>query len=135
MSPVVLIVEDDTFLARLLTAKLSQEPGITLELARDGEEALRLIRTHQPSLIVLDLMIPKKSGFEVLRELRQDQKTASLPVLIISNLGSQEDIQQARELGVVDYFVKTTVTVSELIEKIRGELEKRLGPPHSTDSE
>jgi CheY-like chemotaxis protein len=87
-------------------------------VARDGEEALRLARAEAPDLILLDLIMPKLTGFEVLRALKQDPAAASVPVIVLSNLGQQRDVQEAMEGGAVAYFVKASLSLEELTRRI-----------------
>lgn len=121
----VLLVEDDSFLSSLLKNRLQKE-GLEVVLAKDGEEALNLLKTSQPDLILLDIILPKKSGFEVMVEIRNDPQMQSreLPIIIISNLGQPEDISKGQELGAIEYFVKAKTSIDELIQNIKNFLEK-----------
>lgn len=115
----VLLVEDDQFLSSILKNRLSKE-GVEVVSARDGEEALSLLRQGtMPDLMLLDIILPKKSGFEVLQELRDDPSIKEPPVIIISNLGQPEDIARGKELGSVEYFVKAKTSIDDLISKIK----------------
>ena len=95
-------------------------------LAKDGEEALGFLKSSKPDLILLDLILPKKSGFEVMEEMRNDPQMPSqeLPIIIISNLGQPEDISRGQELGAIEYFVKAKTSIDELVEKIKSFLKK-----------
>ena len=121
----VLLVEDDPFLSSLLKNRLQKE-GLEVTLARDGEEALNSLKSGKPDLILLDLILPKKSGFEVMEEMRSDPQMQfqELPIIIISNLGQPEDISRGQALGAIEYFVKAKTSIDELVEKIKGFLEK-----------
>jgi len=121
----ILLVEDDIFLSALLKNRLLKE-GFEVNLARDGEEALSLLKATKPDLILLDLILPKKSGFEVMEEIRQDPQMQGqeLPIIIISNLGQPEDVSRGQELGAIEYFVKAKTSIDELVEKIKIFLEK-----------
>ena len=121
----VLLVEDDPFLSSLLKNRLQKE-GIEITLAEDGEEALNFLKSTKPDLILLDLILPKKSGFEVMEEIRSDPQMQSqeMPIIIISNLGQPEDISRGEELGAIEYFVKAKTSIDELVEKIKSFLEK-----------
>ncbi len=123
--PKVLLVEDDPFLSSLLKNRLKKEQ-LEVILAKDGEEALNLLKTSQPDLILLDIILPKKSGFEVMVEIRNDPQMQSreLPIIIISNLGQPEDISKGQELGAIEYFVKAKTSIDELIQNIKNFLEK-----------
>lgn len=114
----ILIVEDDKFLRELLTRKLRQEGFEVLE-AIDGQEATELIKNKKPALILLDLILPGKDGFEVLSEIKKEPETKEIPVLILSNLGQREEIEKGLKLGALDYFVKAHTSPGEIVEKIR----------------
>jgi len=118
----ILLVEDDRILRRAVETTLRRH-GFNVVAADDGEKALRLAKTEVPRLVLLDLIIPKVQGFEVLRRLKQNPKTASIPVLILSNLGQESDVKQAMDLGAVDYLVKANLSLDQLVKKV-GELLK-----------
>jgi len=119
----ILLVEDDQFLSNLLKVRLQRE-NIEVILARDGEEALKRLADSRPALILLDLILPKKSGFEVLEKISTDPQLKDMPVIIISNLGQTSDIQRGKELGAVEYFVKAKISIDDLILKIKEFLTK-----------
>lgn len=116
--PLILLIEDDPFLCNLLKIRLEKE-NFVLEIAKDGEEALKKLTQIQPTLILLDLILPKKSGFEVLEKISTDPQLNNLPVIIISNLGQTSDIQKGKQLGAIEYFVKAKISIDELINKIK----------------
>lgn len=113
----ILIIEDDKFLRELIKRKL-QDTGFEPFTASDGKEGLSLAQTNRPDLILLDLIMPGMDGFEVLSELRKDPSLAELPVIILSNLGQQDDIDKAKKLGAVDFLIKAHFTPNEIIDKI-----------------
>jgi CheY-like chemotaxis protein len=113
----VLLVEDDRFLRRACEASLRQR-GFTVQTAADGEEGLRLARTEAPDIILLDLLMPKLSGLDVLRALRADAATRELPVLVLSNSSRQQDIDEITRLGVVGYFVKADLSLQALGDRV-----------------
>jgi DNA-binding response OmpR family regulator len=115
----VLLVEDDPFLSSLLKNRLLKE-DIEVKHARDGQEALDMLKEYKPDLILLDLILPKKSGFEVMEGIRQDPQLSSAPVIIISNLGQPEDIQKGQELGAIEYFIKAKTSIDDLVGNIKG---------------
>lgn len=117
MAQKILIVEDDPFLSSLLKTRLTRE-GFETVRAADGEQALAMLKEQKPSLMLLDLILPKKSGFEVLEAARADAETKSMPVIIISNLGQDDDIRRGRELGVLDYIVKARISLDDLVKKV-----------------
>ena len=124
--PTILLVEDDPFLSSILQLKLDKENFKTIRAA-DGEEALNLLTEQgiRPDLILLDLILPKKNGFEVLETIRQDPTLEKLPVVIISNLGQPSDIDRGKALGVIDYFVKARLSIEELVNKVKEEIVKK----------
>ncbi|MBP6856023.1 MAG: response regulator [Candidatus Pacebacteria bacterium] len=115
----ILLIEDDPFLSSLLKNRLSKEQ-IDVQHAHDGQEALDILKTTKPDLILLDLILPKKSGFEVMEGVRQDPQLANAPIIIISNLGQTEDIQKGQELGAVEYFIKAKTSIDDLVGNILG---------------
>ena len=118
MKKKVLIIEDDKFLTKEYSNVLRLE-GFDVLLAFDGEEGLKKIREEKPDLILLDLMLPKKEGFRVLEEYKNDPKLRDIPTIIITNLGQKADIEKGISLGVKDYFVKTDTTTEKLRDKIK----------------
>jgi CheY-like chemotaxis protein len=115
----VLLVEDDRFLRRACEVSLRQR-GLTVIPAIDGEEGLRLARTEVPDLILLDLLMPKLPGIEVLRLLKADPATKSIPVLILSNSSRERDMEEVMQLGAVGYWVKSNLSLKELGERVIG---------------
>jgi CheY-like chemotaxis protein len=117
----VLIVEDDRFLRRAAEAKLKQG-GFSVLTAADGEEALKVACKERPDLILLDLIMPKMQGFEVLRALKKIDATASIPVIILSNLSQESDRTRCLEAGAVAYFVKANLSLHELVKTVESTL-------------
>ena len=118
MAKKILIVEDDKFLRELISRKLQKEGYMIVE-AVDGEEGEKKIKEEKPDLILLDLILPGIDGFEVLSRIKQDPTLASIPVVILSNLGQKEEIEKGLKLGAVDYLVKAHFTPAEIVEKIK----------------
>jgi DNA-binding response OmpR family regulator len=121
--PTILLVEDDPFLSSVLRLKLEKELFEVIRAA-DGEEALNFLTEQgiKPDLILLDLILPKKNGFEVLETIRQDPLLEKLPVIIISNLGQPSDIERGKALGIIDYFVKARLSIGELVDRVKEEV-------------
>lgn len=116
----VLIVEDDVYMVRAYVMKLEKEDGVKVEVANDGEAASEFVKKNKPvDLVILDLMLPKKSGFDVLKEMKENKLWKSVPVVILSNLGQQEDISRGKELGANDYIIKADNNINEVIKKIK----------------
>lgn len=113
----ILLAEDDRFLRKAATARLRQR-GFTILTAEDGEEALRVARAEAPDLVLLDLIMPKMQGFEVLRALKADPATASIPVMVLSNLGQEHDVARTTEAGAVAYLVKANLSLDELVQRV-----------------
>ena len=113
----VLLVEDDRFLRRACEASLRHR-GFTVIAAADGEEGLRLARTEAPDLILLDLLMPKLSGLDVLRTLKAEPATRGIPVLVLSNSSRQQDVDEITRLGVVGYLVKADLSLQALGERV-----------------
>ncbi len=116
--PLILLVEDDKFIARAYKDGLEQA-GFEVAVAENGAVGMDLVRTQAPRLILLDLIMPEKDGFEVLAELKMDPALKRIPVVILSNLGQSSDIQKAKDLGAVDYLVKADSSMQEVIEKVK----------------
>jgi CheY-like chemotaxis protein len=120
----VLLAEDDRFLRKAAETTLKRQ-GYTVLATADGEEALRVARTDAPDLILLDLIMPKLNGFDVLRALKGDAATAEIPVIILSNLGQDKDVQQAMEAGAAAYFVKADLSLQALVQRVEDALAAR----------
>lgn len=118
----VLLAEDNVLLSKVSMAAL-RRTGLNVVLAIDGEEALLKARAEAPDLILLDVIMPKMQGFEVLERLRADPATASIPVAMLSNLGQAEDVQQALKAGAQAYFIKSELKGNQLAERVTEMLE------------
>lgn len=118
----ILLVEDDPFLSSLLKNRLQKE-GFEVIHARDGEEALTALRTTPVQLALLDIILPKRSGFEVMEEIRTDMQVKlnnpNISIIVISNLGQPEDIRRGKELGAIEYFVKAKTSIDDLVGRIK----------------
>lgn len=114
----IMIVEDDRFLSFLMKARLEKDGFVVLQVF-DGEEAIQLLKTETPSLVILDLIMPKVTGFEVLKMISVTPQLSKVPVVIVSNLAQDSDIEKARELGAKEYFVKVKVSIDDLVQKIQ----------------
>jgi len=114
----ILVVEDEGLLRELMAEKLRFEGFDTIE-ASDGDEGLAVALKERPDLIVLDLLMPKMGGMEVLRHLREDEYGRSIPVIIVSNLSGKEDIAEGAEKGAVEYLIKANFSLDEIVDKIK----------------
>jgi len=115
----IMLVEDDGFLSSLMKTKL-EKSGMSVRLVVDGEQALETLKTFKPNLILLDLILPKKSGFEVLEAIQADPNINQIPVIILSNLGQESDVEKGKQLGAVEYYVKAKTSIDELVNKVSG---------------
>jgi len=118
MAKKILIIEDDKFLRELISQKLLKE-GYDIAEAIDGEDGVRRVKSEQPDLVLLDLILPGIDGFEVLTKVKEDPAIASIPVIILSNLGQKEDVERGLKLGAADYLIKAHFTPGEIIDKIK----------------
>jgi two-component system, OmpR family, phosphate regulon response regulator PhoB len=116
-APSILVIEDDRFLRRACEVSLQQR-GFVVKSATDGEVGLRMVRESIPDLILLDLLMPRVSGIEVLEQLRADPATAGIPVVILSNSSREEDKAHASRLGAVGYYVKANLSLRTLGEEV-----------------
>lgn len=114
----ILIIEDDRSLQNALVEIINQE-GFESESAFDGEEGLAKIRSYAPDLILLDIILPKKDGFEVLAEIKKDEALKKIPILILTNLEEMDNVQKALDLGATNYMVKSDFSLKDVMEKIR----------------
>ena len=119
----IVIVEDEKILLKILEEKFREEKFEVFS-AMDGEEALVVIKDASPDIIVLDIILPKKDGFKVLEELKLDVKLKQIPVMVLSNLGQEEDINKALSLGAAGYLVKTQYPIKEVVEKVKDQIAK-----------
>ena len=119
----ILIIEDDVFLGDVLTQKLTNE-GFETTLSRDGLEGFTKIKSLQPDLVLLDIILPNMNGYEILEQKQKDPTIAGIPVIIVSNSGQPVEINRALALGVKDYLVKAQFDPEEVLVKVRTELQK-----------
>ena len=113
----ILLVEDDEFLRSLVVRKL-EEAGYGVAVAKDGEEALRLAGETVPDLLLLDLVLPGFSGFELVAKLRQNDATAKIPFIVLSNSSETQSKKQSQDLGAAGYLVKAQSTPADIVATI-----------------
>lgn len=118
----ILLIEDEPLLANLLKQRLEKD-GFKVLLARDGEEGLKTLREIKPDLILLDIILPKISGFEIMETLKSNIEFQQAPIVIISNLGQDTDIEKGQALGAVGYFIKAKISIEELVVQLKRFLE------------
>lgn len=114
----VVLVEDDKFLQKILVTKFTKE-GFDVRASSDAEQGLQMILTEAPDIVLLDLILPRMSGFDLLTELKANGKTKKIPVVILSNLGQEEDINRAKSLGALDFLVKADISINEVVQKVK----------------
>jgi len=119
----ILLVEDDPFLSEIYVIKF-QEAGFSVSLAVDGSKGLERIKHEQPDLVLLDIVMPNVDGLELLRTIKDDEATRNIPIIILSNLGEEEDINRGLALGAELYIVKAHYTPTEVVAKVKSILEK-----------
>jgi DNA-binding response OmpR family regulator len=115
---IILMVEDDSFLRNLYRDKLEKE-GFGFIEATSGIEGMNKIVNENPDLIILDLLLPMRGGFDILEEMNKSDMIAEIPVIVLSNLKQKNDIDEARRLNARDYFIKSETNFSEIIERIK----------------
>ena len=114
----ILIVEDETFISSLVKARLEKE-GFEVVQAFDGEEGLRLLKAEKPDLIILDLIMPKSSGFELMEQLNINVEFNQIPLMILSNLAQESDIQKAKNLGAREFFIKIRTSIDDVVARAK----------------
>lgn len=124
----ILVVEDDKFLSGAYRIKLVKL-GFEVQLASDGDDALAHLQTFTPDLILMDLIMPGKDGFSTLIRLRSDPRWKTIPVIVASNLGQQEDIDKSMALGATDFIVKSDTSLEQVANKINAILQ----PPQASE--
>ena len=119
----ILLVEDEEMLANMYETKFKNE-GFDIEKALNGEDGLKKAKEMLPDFILLDIIMPKMDGFAVLKVLKENQKTKNIPVMLLTNLGQEEDIRRGEVLGVVGYLVKANTTPAEVVAAVKDKLNK-----------
>jgi len=114
----IMVVEDEEILLTALKEELTGG-GYEVEGAVDGEDGLAKVKTFKPQLILLDLVMPKMDGMEMLQKLKADAETRDVPVVILTNLSDYERISEALSLGAMDYLVKANYKLEDLLEKVK----------------
>lgn len=113
----ILVAEDEELLSSIIVRELARA-GHDVRAAYDGDETLKIAESTHPELILLDLIMPKVDGFQVLESLKNNPVTATIPVVVLSNLGQKEDIEKAKAGGALDYMVKINFAPKEVVEKV-----------------
>jgi len=114
----ILFVEDEAALQKTFGDILKQE-GYEMLSALDGQKGLELAKSEKPDLILLDLVLPKMHGFEVLKSLKEDETTKDIPIIVLTNLEAMGDVEKALEMGATTYLVKASYSLEEVVQKIK----------------
>lgn len=117
----VLVAEDDKFYSKIYKVKLSKE-GIDVEVVGNGDELIQAAKKRKPDLILLDLIMPVKDGFAALSELKADPNLKDIKIVVLSNLGQQEDVEKAKALGADNYLIKSDISVTDMVNKVKSYL-------------
>ncbi len=119
----ILLIEDENFLIKPLKLAF-KGAGIELLIAKDGEAGLAIVQKDLPDAVLLDLLLPKMNGFDVLKEIKNNPATKHIPVIILSNLAREGEVKRGLAAGAREYMVKTNFSIASLLEKVRKVLEK-----------
>lgn len=114
----ILVMEDDKFYGNIFQTKLTEE-GFDVTVATDGEKGMEEASKRKPDLILLDLIMPIKDGFEVLKSLKENATLKDVNIIIISNLGQEDDVNKALAMGAVDYLIKANISLQEAVDKVK----------------
>jgi len=117
----ILIIEDEEIISNLLAKKLSQV-GYEVKTAFNGQEGLEILEQEKPDLVLIDIVMPKKDGFETISEVKGDPTLKDIPIIIISNSGQPVELDKAKEMGVNDWFIKTDFDPQEVIQKVKKQI-------------
>jgi len=114
----ILIIEDDPFLSEMYAAKFSQS-GFQVETASDGKNGLEKIKTSGPDLILLDIVLPKMDGFEVLKKVKENSQLKKIPIILLTNLGQKDEVEKGLALGADEYIIKAHFTPTAVVAKVK----------------
>ncbi len=117
----IVLIEDDRYLSNALHFEL-QNAGFQVALAGNGREGLEKIKSEKPDLVLLDLLLPMEDGFRILETIKKDDAVKKIPVIILSNLSQESDIEKGKRLGAADYLIKSSLSIKEVVEKVKGYL-------------
>ncbi len=121
MAKKIILIEDEELMVTLLQRKLTQD-GYEVSVARNGEDGLKLMREARPDLVLLDIIMPRKGGFEVMEEMQKDKDLKGIPVIVISNSGQPVEIDRAQKLGAKDWLIKTEFDPQEVVDKVKKQI-------------
>ena len=121
MAKKILIIEDEEIIYSLLQKKLTEE-NYHVSVAKDGVEGMEKVREAKPDLVLLDIIMPRKGGFEVMEEMQGDENLKGIPIIVISNSGQPVELDRAKELGAKDWLIKTEFDPQEILEKVKKQI-------------
>ncbi len=119
MNKEILMVEDDNFLKEIFAKQLVSNTDYKFVGVNNAEEAFKYMEDNTPNIIILDLVLPRINGYEILEKIRSNPRTKDVPVIIFSNLYEKKDIERASELGIVDFMIKSNNSIEELIDRVK----------------
>ncbi len=114
----ILIVEDDLMISSIYKSKFEMD-GFIVVVANNGAEGIELAKKEKPDIIMLDIILPQVDGFSVLEKIKKDKQTKLIPVIMLTNLSTEEDAAKGKELGAIDYLIKASLTPKQISEKIK----------------
>ncbi len=117
---IIALIEDNVFLSNLLKVKLENEGFKVIQVFEGNKVSKEFLKENEVDLVLLDLILPDRNGFEILKEIKSDPVASKIPVIVLSNLGQEEDIAKGKKLGADDYFVKVKEPIELIIKKIKG---------------
>jgi len=119
----ILLIEDDADLQQTM-GKILKDNGFQVIEALDGEIGVELAKSEKPDIALVDLILPKKNGFDVIKELKEDPETENIKIIVLTNLESSLDIERALELGATTYLVKTNYSLEDVVKRVKELLEQ-----------
>lgn len=113
----VLLVEDDEYLQSIYASRF-ELAGCKVYKSKNGEEAIAIAKKEKPDIVLSDILMPKMDGFEMLKRLKQDKETKKIPVVLLSNLGQEDDVEKGKKMGAADYIIKVHHTPTEIYDRV-----------------
>lgn len=120
----ILIIEDDPFLGEMYAAKFTED-GFETEVAMDGKAGLVKIKESKPDLVLLDIVLPKMDGFEILKKIKGNSELKKIPVVLLTNLGQKAEVEKGLSLGADEYIIKAHFTPTAVVAKVKEMLSKK----------
>ena len=120
----ILIIEDDSFLSEMYSTKLTQD-GFEVEVAVDGKQGMDKIKNIKPDLVLLDIVLPKMDGFEILENTKKDKELQDIPIILLTNLGQKNEIEKGLSSGADEYIIKAHFTPTAVVAKVKEVLKSK----------